>query len=156
MLLIVIEMACWLQPAGAINQKMLRMTPYVMLPCFTQQMPHSHVREVRCLPYVLEEEMTLHSWAAFQILSSVTLPPTVQVASMRRIALITVKPSLINNKTFIIIMLLAPMFLEFGEGDTTLIVLCEGVDDINSAPINLDIPLVFYQQQQTRAFVSIQ
>ena len=53
-------------------------------------------------------------------------------------------------------LLSASPFLGFGEGvgDTTLINLCGGVDDISSAPINLDIPFVFYQQQQTRAFVS--
>ena len=84
-MLLVVILACQLLPAGVIKQKRLRMTLHVMVRphedsvaierydfYFPQQMPPSCVRKDQCLLYVLEEEMTLHSWAVFRMLSSVT------------------------------------------------------------------------------------
>ena len=51
----------------------------------------------------------------------------------------------------------ASPFLEFGEGagDTIFLNPCGGVDDINTPPIILDIPIMFYEEAQTKIFVRI-
>ena len=54
------------------------------------------------------------------------------------------------------LLLLAPLFLEFGEGvgDTIFLSPCGGTDDNNSPLIHVDIPLLIFQQQLTELFVS--